>query len=582
VKNLLFICLLGLLTASTNTNNLVADGQWQMYNKMGNDSLSQNCDGSLHLDTAENTDRDPGIFHEIDLSKQPRAEDGQPLHVKFWAKSSDSQPLTAAVMQSKYPFAQTTHETQYLTPSWKQYEFDCVAPGNADGLWLHFKTKGATDIKEIGVTAESAADLGLNAHDLTAQGCESNIDKYRKGKIEVEVLDQSGKPLPKADVQIKQTKQSFLFGTEIQGLNPDAQSQSQLDYQKALKETFNFATVTPYWPHTEKHSGQVNFDSFDKQIDWLSANDMTIKAHPAFWPHYTPGFVPSDPEQAAPMIDEHTKQFAEHFSKFPHMRFIENNEICAAEADASQNGAINWVKKVGAVNAVEKETAIEQKAIGTNHPVEIVYNDYQSNEQEMAMLDRLQADGKLPDAIGIQMHMTQGNWPLEKVEHIINKLSKYGRPIYISEISVLSGEHRIGSDDHPSLDWKSTRDGEREQTEYVEKLYRVLYSNRHVKGITWWDLSDKNSWQGAPRGLLREDMSPKPAYDRLHNLIQNEWRSDVHTKTDESGAVEQRVFAGDYDITVSDAQGHQVQHVHAHVDEGEDCKTVKIKLDGHI
>jgi len=113
----------------------------------------------------------------------------------------------------------------------------------------------------------------------------------------------------------------------------------------------------------------------------------------------------------------------------------------------------------------------------------------------------------------------------------------------------------------------------------VQQLYKALYSNPHVQGITWWDLSDKNSWQGAPRGLLREDMSPKPAYDRLHNLIHDQWRSDVHTHTDESGASQQRVFAGDYDITVKDAHGHQsVQHVH--LNEGEDtAKIVKIKLD---
>ncbi len=38
----------------------------------------------------------------------------------------------------------------------------------------------------------------------------------------------------------------------------------------------------------------------------------------------------------------------------------------------------------------------------------------------------------------------------------------------------------------------------------------------------WWDLEDGN-WLNAPGGLVRKDLSPKPAYERLRTLIRDEW-----------------------------------------------------------
>ena len=53
---------------------------------------------------------------------------------------------------------------------------------------------------------------------------------------------------------------------------------------------------------------------------------------------------------------------------------------------------------------------------------------------------------------------------------------------------------------------------EAQQAQEVEDLYRVLFSHPSVEGITWWDFSDQGAWMKAPAGLLRKDMSPRPAY----------------------------------------------------------------------
>jgi hypothetical protein len=55
---------------------------------------------------------------------------------------------------------------------------------------------------------------------------------------------------------------------------------------------------------------------------------------------------------------------------------------------------------------------------------------------------------------------------------------------------------------------------------------------------------------GAPSGLLRADMSAKPAYKRLMQLIKGEWWTDVTTLTDADGQARLRTFWGSYRIEV--------------------------------
>jgi hypothetical protein len=89
------------------------------------------------------------------------------------------------------------------------------------------------------------------------------------------------------------------------------------------------------------------------------------------------------------------------------------------------------------------------------------------------------------------------------------------------------------------------------------QFYSVLFSHPAVRAITWWDFSDFNSWMGAPAGLVRKDMSPKPAYNRLMDLIHKEWWTSEEGSTDQNGLYMLRAFYGDYQITATDSFGRK-------------------------
>jgi hypothetical protein len=112
----------------------------------------------------------------------------------------------------------------------------------------------------------------------------------------------------------------------------------------------------------------------------------------------------------------------------------------------------------------------------------------------------------------------------------------------------------------------------------VEKFYTMLFSHPSVQAITWWDLSDYGAWQGAPAGLLRQDMSKKPAYDRLLDLIRNKWWSRGDTYTGDDGIAVVRGFFGTYKIIV-EKEGKRVDSAF-HIASGLDTK-LKVNLEGY-
>ena len=52
-------------------------------------------------------------------------------------------------------------------------------------------------------------------------------------------------------------------------------------------------------------------------------------------------------------------------------------------------------------------------------------------------------------------------------------------------------------------------------------------------------------------GLLRFDMTPKPAYNRIKELIQKKWHTEEDLVTDENGNADFRGFYGEYDVEIT-------------------------------
>ena len=130
------------------------------------------------------------------------------------------------------------------------------------------------------------------------------------------------------------------------------------------------------------------------------------------------------------------------------------------------------------------------------------------------------------DALGIQSHMHQGYWGVEKTLDVLERFARFGLPIHFTENTLVSGRLMpadiVDLNDYQVADWPSTPDGEARQAEEVVTHYTTLLSHPAVAAITWWELPD-GGWLNAPAGLVRADGSTKPAFDALHRLIKGDW-----------------------------------------------------------
>jgi endo-1,4-beta-xylanase len=96
----------------------------------------------------------------------------------------------------------------------------------------------------------------------------------------------------------------------------------------------------------------------------------------------------------------------------------------------------------------------------------------------------------------------------------------------------------------------------------VRHFYTAAFAYPKVESITWWDLSDRFALRNAPAGLLKADLSAKPAYKVLERLINHLWRTDAAGRTGPDGRIGVRAFFGTYRITVRQGARKATAEVH--------------------
>ncbi|MHC4355871.1 MAG: endo-1,4-beta-xylanase, partial [Planctomycetota bacterium] len=196
-----------------------------------------------------------------------------------------------------------------------------------------------------------------------------------------------------------------------------------------------------------------------------------------------------------------------------------------------------------------------KEARRANPQATLLINDYRTDPQfaEKIISKLLDDAGKpLYDVVGIQSHMHGGKWTPQKVWDVCERFAKFGKPLHFTETTLVSGkqgwELRKSRQDS-NFRWVSTPEGEERQAKGVAEFYSILFSHPAVEAITWWDFTDQNAWQGAPAGLLRDDMTPKPAYEELKRLIKGKWWTRTQATVGSGGKAKFRGFLGDYDVT---------------------------------
>ncbi|WP_347243228.1 endo-1,4-beta-xylanase [Thermogutta sp.] len=379
------------------------------------------------------------------------------------------------------------------------------------------------------------------------QTAEERIEKYRKGDIEM-LVTLEGKPVANAEVTVEQTRHAFLFGCNIFKWGRIEDPKLEEAYRQRFAEIFNYATVGFYWPTYERRQAEPSHEYARQVAEWCREHGIAVKGHPLAWNFVDPAWLPDDPKEILRLqlarIEDCVSRFAGLIDRWDVV-----NEATEFDRPSCQQRGPKMTRMWQEVGQTEFTKLCFERARKANPNATLIINDYVISPKYERLLEQLVDDQNRPifDVIGIQSHMHGGTWSNGQIWDVCERFSRFKVPLHFTETTIVSGELGRGR----PRPWVTTPEGEEYQAREVVRFYTMLFSHPAVQAITWWDFSDYRAWQGAPAGLLRQDMSPKPAYTELYKLIKQKWWTRETVITDAAGRVKFRGFAGDYTLRVN-------------------------------
>ncbi len=408
---------------------------------------------------------------------------------------------------------------------------------------------------------------------FTLQGANGRIEKLRKGDASILVLDDDNVPVKGARVYFEQQNHDFLFGSNMALLAKNGPNVVNQDWAEAYVALFNYGTLPFDWDSYEAKQGQTAESMLILMADWAKNRGITTKGHPLIWANSMPLWAPQSVDDMQKAQEKRVKDTVGAFCGAVDYWDVVNEPIAGPRVN---NPLGNWMNDRTAAVICSDALGWARSACPKST---LIINDYRTDQDYRDLLQGIVRQKSKFDAIGIQSHMQRGNWPLNQVWDICERFKDFDVPIHFTEVTVLSGSPKTGiATDQQPAEWPTTAAGEAEQADYVEKFYTMLFSHPSVQAITWWDFSDYDAWQGAPAGLLRADMTKKPAYNRLLNLIRGTWWTRGNAYTGDDGIARLRGYYGTYQLII-EKEGKRVA-VSLHLASGLDNK-LKVDLAGY-
>jgi GH35 family endo-1,4-beta-xylanase len=408
----------------------------------------------------------------------------------------------------------------------------------------------------VGISSLVLCTTVLRADDspLSRESIDRRIQQHRTGEITLTITGDSGKPIANTPVVIEMVRHKFLFGCNAYALDKCGTDETNKLYADRFAALLNYATLPFYWGIYEPAQGKTDEARVRRMAEWCRQHNIQTKGHPLCWHELEPKWLTPQPlDQVETLHMQRIRREVATFVGLIDTWDVVNEVVVMPGHKGGKNAIPRLCKELGQAGLIGKCFAEASKA---NPRAVLLLNDFVTDKRYEKLIGDCIEAGVSIDTIGIQSHMHTRYRGAKWAWNTCEQYARFNKPLHFTELTILSGKLKTDNDwfgHHPG--WDSTPEGEQRQATQAVELYRVLFSHPSVEAITWWDFSDLKAWQGAPAGLLRKDMSQKPAYNKLHALIMEEWWTGPLTlKTDAAGNVTFRGYLGNYIVTAKKQQ----------------------------
>ncbi|XP_020084000.1 uncharacterized protein LOC109707260 [Ananas comosus] len=440
-----------------------------------------------------------------------------------WVKVSGTK--SSAVVKARLSTVNTTLScvgtTLARSRCWSFLKGGFVLDSSSDFSVLYFQS---ADINTTVISIKSAS-LQPFSVDQWNQQQQDSIQQNRKRNAIVHVSDTEGNRISGATVSIQQLAKDFPFGSAIAktilGNKP---------YQEWFVKRFNAAVFENElkWYATEPEPGQLNYTTPDEMLEFIRANQITVRGHNIFWedPLYTPSWVRNltgDALRAA--VDARiTSLLSRYKGDFVHWDV--SNELLHFDFYEQRLGPN---ASLGFFDTARKIDPLATLFMNDFNVIETCNDDKSTVDNYIVRLKELNEGGGILEGIGLEGHFGKPNIPLMRA--VLDKLATLQLPIWLTEIDI------------------SKTFDQQTQAEYLEEVLREGFSHPSVNGIMLWTaLSPKGCYQMC---LTDGDFNNLPAGNVVDKLLQ-EWETkETQGTTNDHGSYTFDGFLGEYKVSVS-------------------------------
>jgi GH35 family endo-1,4-beta-xylanase len=233
---------------------------------------------------------------------------------------------------------------------------------------------------------------------------------------------------------------------------------------------------------------------------WCRQRGLTVKGHPLCWHTLTADWLLS--MSNTEILQAQTARIRRDVSDFQgliDMWDVINEAVImpvfdqrSSPVDKYDNGLTRLCKEMGRIKLIKTlfETARE-----TNPSATLLINDFDVSPAYDILVEGCLEAGIQIDAIGIQSHMHQGYWGVEKTLKVFDQFTRFNLPIHFTETTLVSGQlmppEIVDLKDYQVQEWPTTPKGEDRQVEETILHYKALFAHPLVEGylvgyVGWW------------------------------------------------------------------------------------------------
>ncbi|MBQ3079019.1 MAG: endo-1,4-beta-xylanase [Clostridia bacterium] len=410
------------------------------------------------------------------------------------------------------------------------------------------------------------------------------IEKNRKGELRIRVTDANGQAVPGAQIHVRQLTHAFRYGCNLFMLDELETDEKNAKYREIMRTFGNMYTLPFYWDATEPERGKTRYHkdsvkvyrrpAIDRCIEFCQENGIELREHALAYERFFPKWMYNLPmDEAWSELERRFQEISARYAdKIPTIEVT--NEVGHAPGQTALIQHPDYINRCFAL----AEKYFPHNQLGINEATRWAWDDKcRTCDKYYAYIENAMLKGARIDAIGMQYHMFfrsedeyERTRPFYDPQNLIRHMDLYARfnkPLQITEVTIPA--------------YTDLPEDEQLQAEIITQLFSIWFAHPAVEQIIYWNMIDgyAHLWDPDPEtirrsqgnmtlgenyyrgGLLRFDMSPKPAYFAIRNLFEKVWHTDEAAATNTDGECMLRGFYGDYEVEITLPDGTRTEKI---------------------